>query len=655
MKEYDIGEAQRQLAKAEAAWPGHPKLAALKHDIDDVAKRFQQPLDELNTLLAARMYFKADKVASDLLAKMPQLKIDGIRKTIKEKLDLAAKTMPKAGLDQFAKGDALVDVLEIVKDYRPALDALMGLPIKAPSRLIAAIDEEEHQSCHLSWTPSGSKGVTYVVVRKENGIPANNGDGKIVGSDISEPSFVDSSISPGSVYGYAVFGMRHGVCSSGASASIEVLTAIGKDTLLISSGDGLCKFSWTLPANADGVRILRREGSIPTSDKQAGTVVLSDLSLASYEDRSVKNGSTYGYCFQVAYHFGDSFKYSKGYSALVTPEAPPKVMTDISTKVSGQMVNISWECKQTNKWRVIAQEALSESSSLIGQVISLQELTRAIGGGKVLGEADASNKKMSFSLPENTAKLAALITVSGSNGVISQFIHISTVPKVLINKARTVVENINLKLVLETPLPKYLNRIFYLTSPKGVNDRTPPWAKPEDAKNGSMKAITPKQYLEDGLILVRNLPSQDIYVSVIGEYIIGGMTFYSDPEKLRVHNLEKETIEYEIAWGRGFLGRIRAEGAVLKITCKADFVPELALCYRDDGLVPLRIDDPNVKKICVIPEQASGYSGSQYSFPIPNGVWSSVRSGTALRILLKADDAKEFKLAPKNAGSLLVP
>ena len=57
LKEMDLPEARKQLANAENAYPGHPKLVSLKKQIQDETDKYQKPLNEMQSLIEAGKYY----------------------------------------------------------------------------------------------------------------------------------------------------------------------------------------------------------------------------------------------------------------------------------------------------------------------------------------------------------------------------------------------------------------------------------------------------------------------------------------------------------------------------------------------------------------------------------------------------------------------
>ena len=122
--------------------------------------------------------------------------------------------------NKISVSDYYVDILRNVKDYRPAIDFLRLCRPKMPSNLKVNLSSSEPLICKLSWNASIEKGISYCIVRKENGIPQKKTDGLVLATNLVINEFTDRSIQSGIMYGYAVFCCRYYVYSTPATCQI---------------------------------------------------------------------------------------------------------------------------------------------------------------------------------------------------------------------------------------------------------------------------------------------------------------------------------------------------------------------------------------------------------------------------------------------------
>jgi hypothetical protein len=653
LKEMDLAEARKQLENAKNAYPGNPQLAALETEVKSASDKYQKPLDELNALIGASNYFKANDRLAKIAASMPKLRLDSQRKTIDQKLKEAASKMPAPHLSDAEKANRYVDILNIVKDYQPAIDGLQMLKPGAVKNLKCGISGTSKLTCSISWSSSGDRGVTYTVVRKQGVIPKNHADGEVLASEITALEFKDTGIQPGILYGYAVFAGRRGAYSEPAGITVASFAELDASKVTYSAENGVCRFTWIQPANCIGVRILRRENGIAASSPGNGTTVVKDLASGSFNDTNVKNNVTYGYRLQCVYSFNNSYKYSDGITRSLMPEPAPVSVRGVNAKTEGRLVTVTWNNPDRVQRQVILKSVDYKSASkLTGNVLPVSEINSITSGGTVYATVSSNDGTASFQIPSNTALAIAVICQAGSRGIICDLVRVSSVEKCEIDRARTQILGSRLLLRIKKK-PEYLTRIHYLAARK--TDTAVPWAKTEDAAHRMLSSVSVREYDDDGMIAVDQLPQTDIYISVIGEYKMpDGTTVYSEPSKLKISNKPKAVIRYDIIKEStgGFFKSSKVTKLVIR--CSAEETPELYLAYKTDGHIPMKLEDPKVVKIHTISETDEGFPGGEYVWQIPDDVLSRMPARTEIRLFMRQEDMISFTLEPVNIGNLKV-
>lgn len=655
LKEMDLPEARRQLANAENAYPGHPKLASLKKQIQDETDRYQKPLNEMQSFIEAGKYYAAQKLLGTISASAPQLKLEAQKKVITEKLSEAQKMMPAANLPVSARANRCIEILELVKDYQPAIDMLGLCRPNAPVNLHEAINSGEPLTCTLTWNSTGDKGISYCIVRKRNGVPQRHSDGDMLASNVNTMEYRDSSIQPGISYGYAVFAYRHGIYSDPITCVAEKFSELDTKRIRAVADNGVCRFSWVLPTNCIGVRILRSINATPSEIPNGNCTVIAERASANFDDTSVTNNRTYGYRLQCVYPYGNSFRYSEGYTVMLTPEQPPVAIKNVIAKTEGRTVYVRWSTPDACQRSVIIREVPSVSvSNMIGQIIPASDINSILGNGRTYANTVSSAQQCQFDIPANTSIALAVVIVAGSKGIISDVIRVSSVEKCEINKAETRIEGNRLKIILQNR-PKNLDRIHYFVARK-VDSRVP-WATVDDAKRNMLQVITVQEYIRDGIILIESPPKADLYISIIGQYKMpDGSVVYSDASKLRISNKPKQRIFYRLSWGGGlFSSKPRPRDCKLYVNTNAEETPTLKLVYRSDGHIPMRLIDPKNIVLHTIPESDTGFPAGQYMYAFPDSTWDSIKAQTELRLMLSDDDMVEYEIMPENIISLKVP
>lgn len=655
LKEMDLPEARKQLANAENAYPGHPKLAFLKKQIQDETEKYQKPLNEMHSLIEAGKYYAAQKMLGTISASMPQLKLEAQKKVITEKLSEAQKMMPAANLPVTARANRCVEILELVKDYQPAIDMLGLCRPNSPINLHGAISSGEPLTCTLTWNSTGDKGVSYCIVRKRNGVPQRHSDGDMLASNVNTMEYKDNSIQPGISYGYAVFAHRHGIYSEPVTCVVEKFSELDTKRIRAVADNGVCRFSWVLPTNCIGVRILRSINATPSEVPNGNCTVITERASANFDDTAVTNNRTYGYRLQCVYPYGNSFRYSEGYTVMLTPEQPPVAIKNVTAKTEGRTVYVRWTTPDTTQRSVIIREVSSISvSNMIGQIIPASDINSILGNGRTYANTTSSAQQCQFDIPANTSIALAVVIVAGSKGIISEVIRVSSVEKCEINKAETRIEGNRLKITLQNR-PKNLDRIHYIVAKK-VDSRVP-WATVDDAKRNTLQVITVQEYVRDGMILIESPPKADLYISIIGQYKMSdGSVVYSDASKLRISNKPKQRISYRLGWGGGlFSSKPKPRDCKLYVSTNAEETPTLKLVYRSDGHIPMRLIDPKNIVLHTIPESDTGFPAGQYVYTFPDSTWDRIKAQTELRLMLSDDDMAEYEIMPENITSLKVP
>lgn len=655
LREMDFVEASKQYTNAENAFPGHPKLLALSQKIKAERDKYDRPLNELKALIAARMFSKAQTLLGTLSTSMPQLKLDYQKKVIDEKMAEAKRLMPADSLSPVDKANRCVEILQIVEDYQPAIDILISSRPRKPLNLSAGVMGTSSLTCSLSWNATGDKGVKYQVVRKKNGVPQKQSDGEVLATDIGDFSYKDTSLQPGISYGYAVFACRRNVFSDPSTCEIANFSELDTKYLRTSAENGVCRFSWVLPQNCIGVRILKSTNAIPAENPNSGSTVVAAKVSASYDDYGVSNNNTYGYRLQCVYPYESSFRYSQGVTIMLTPEQPPVALRNITWGIKGRLVTIRWNSPDNEQRSVLIREVSSSSTNgLIGQGIPVSDINSMIGSGRNYANTKSTSMQAQFEIPPNMSVVLAVICVAGSKGIISDIIRVSSVEKCEIDKKQTKIEGNRLKIILANK-PKNLEKIHYIVAKK--TGSTVPWATIEDAKHKSLRILSLNDYERDGMILVEPLPKADLYISVIGQYrMADGSIIYSEASKLHLSNKPKEKITYRFIWATGGLfSRPRAKDCKLIVTSNAEETPEIYVVYKSDGHIPMKLQDPKTVVLHTIPETNDGFKDNKYVYQFSDNTWDRITSGTPLRLFIQDADMAEFEIVASDIECCKVP
>ena len=645
--DYDFAEARKQYNKAENAYPGNQRLKTLKMAIDNAEREYNSSAGEVSKLIDEKKYCEADMKLQTLSREKPKLNLDKLKTAVRAKLAEVQRLMPPPTASPDIKGNRCIQILEMVCDYKPAVDMLKTCPLSKVRNLRCV---QSGESCSLFWNASGDRDVSYTVVRKNVSAPLNHNDGIVLASNIRDRlEFVDSTIENGISYGYSVFASRHNIFSDPVSCYMRILGEPGN--VRCSAESGFCRFTWELPKNSIGVRILRREKALPVNSSDPGVTVLTENALRYFDDRTVKNGITYGYCLQCVYPNGNTFEYSPRHTEFLTPEKPPVAVRNVSASVNSTTVSITWtspdSTQRTLYVRELASSAMQTVRNTIGNVMSIEELKKLLKKDKTYVNALTTDCLCKFNIPVNTSACLAVVVVSGSNAVISNVLEVASVEKCEINKIETKIVSGRLKIVLDNSLASNLQRIHYFVGRKSGD--TAPWMTADNARSGMMKVISAENYRKDGVIIVDNPPEDDLYISVIGEYNLGSKVAYSDSSKKKISNKPKSIITYYLTWKTGIFSK--SKNCHLYVSSDAPETPEMKLVYRIDGRPPMNLTNNGIRILHVIPAMDNGFRHGEYTYEFSDKIWESVPAGAKIRLLMAEEDSNEYEIKPPVEGA----
>ena len=166
----------------------------------------------------------------------------------------------------------------------------------APNPVTALTATAGDATVSLAWTNPATPFDTVQVVRKAGGAPASPADGTAVYTGTGT-AFVDSALTNGTTYGYAVWATQSGVLSTPATATAT--PAIPPVTGFVASpSDTRVDLSWANPAAPfDRVIAVRKAAADPV-DTTDGTTVFSGTGTSA-SDTGLTNGVSYHYAVWV--------------------------------------------------------------------------------------------------------------------------------------------------------------------------------------------------------------------------------------------------------------------------------------------------------------------------------------------------------------------
>ncbi|MCR5834104.1 MAG: hypothetical protein K6G55_05600 [Selenomonadaceae bacterium] len=684
-------------------------------------KKFSMYISEANSLLSTiektRMPFETAKQIMEEVAetisraRMLKPESNELRKTEwrageitkaieRHELQMwAEKTLPALTISSGKAVSECMKILNKLKDYKPALDRLKLIEPKAPLNVTASMRENytapspissltikanatgitngvtANLVCNISWKVPNDLGIAYTLMKKEGGVPKDYCDGEILIENSDRTEYADINVKPGVVYGYAVYSTRLGNFSSFVTASAVHYSDLDENKMIAKTENGVCKFSWQLPAeNCLGVRILR-------SDGMGRSVVVADCVQANtFTDTVVKNREQYSYRLQCVYAAPEdetnnsrkyysrqsndpnlqkvwkierTYKYSDGLTRTLIPEKPPKMLENLKCTVRDKRAYFRWQ--QTGEFDIWFKKVSGDSVNKIAvnKIFNLNKADELFGSDVVLKKAISTDEKCDFELDGENVRIA-VISATREIGLLNEVFNCADVEPCEIDTVKTKIDGGGLKLVLKS-VPENLYMIHYKVNTEDADEL---YATIETAKARQMNRIYATKYAQDTFITQTHLPQKEIFITVIGEYKFSdGSAAYSQPSTMILNNRPKEIITYYLEWGTtGFLNKTtHAKNCRLVIESLTRPTPEMYLACRRDGHMNIEQDDSSTQILWKVRTYNDGYYNGRLETNLPNSIWKNIAQGTAIKLLTGKSDEKYFDLQATRPDSLIVP
>ena len=209
--------------------------------------------------------------------------------------------------------------LAIAVDWPEARAGLLRSPPDPPTALCAEFVTDR---VRLHWTPPAPDDlgpVSYVILRKPGGPLVHPADGTKI-AEVDEPAFEDTQVEPGQSVSYAVLSQRGGIVSIAAVAlgPIPLLGEVRDVRVLVRSR--AVDLSWSLPAAAADVRVVRQRGAAPTGPKDGDRV---ESLREEAHDHGLEDDQVYQYAIYALYRMADgALVAARGVNVAAQPHPP---------------------------------------------------------------------------------------------------------------------------------------------------------------------------------------------------------------------------------------------------------------------------------------------------------------------------------------------
>ena len=233
---------------------------------------------------------------------------------------------------------------------------------------------------------------------------------------------LDPSAEPGTLYYYAVFTERGGVCSHVGTTRGPLLRLAEVEELGVLGRDGSVELSWRLPAGAAGVEVWQMPDRPPAKRGQGHRLAV--VQNAGAVDTGLSNDQIQGYRV-VALFRGPNGQIipSPGVTTTGVPIALPEVVTSLQVVRHSSDVEAAWEPPARGQVVVFVLPGPSKlPAGTLLPAAQLQQLGRRLsplGRGRARGPADSN--PVQYFLP---------VTVAGQTAIVGQGVTLSWIEEV---------------------------------------------------------------------------------------------------------------------------------------------------------------------------------------------------------------------------------
>lgn len=326
----DLHSARRHLERVQAHAPRHPgarngmlKIRERAGEIDRARTNFglaEAGGRMVAALEAIREWRRLDRPGDPAIREARARVVDRIRKA--ERLAERARKLERSDPPKARK--LYRESLDLAADLPSARDGLTRCPPDPPTELEA---RPLGDRLRLSWTPPAPDELgplTFVVLRKRGELPRHPGDGTRI-AEVSSAEFEDRHVEPGETVSYAVLSKRGAAESLAAVAAGPILFLPDVRDLRADPRETEVALSWTPPAGAVEVRVVRNRDSAPKNPRDGDRVPASfDHAI----DRDVETGRVHHYGVFAIHQTADGRRFpSPGLTIAAGPrpavEPPP--------------------------------------------------------------------------------------------------------------------------------------------------------------------------------------------------------------------------------------------------------------------------------------------------------------------------------------------
>lgn len=539
-------EAEQLLTQAESLWKGFEGIPSVKSLLENQKSQIGPLADKLNHAVEAKRFNEAKQLYAEVQRRSPQFSNATLQESIASGIAGAEAQFNGSSVSN-ADMATLLAVFARCADYPGLAAAFAGNPPKAVSAVRVHADGKRRANV-ITWEPSASNDVSYILVRKQDSKPMDASDGEVLAKTLGR-SFTDSGISSAKPYYYAVTAVL-GPLQSGLTTSEVAENYFDVKGIKVSPSESTIQISWVgVPRNGT-VEARRSNKSAPTSPRDGEKV--SNIVENGLQETGLDNGVEYYYTIFVQYaDSSGKTVYSSGVSCNTIPSAPPEPVKFILPQLQADgTFKVEWDQPSNGEVRFYYSVEAPKWNQT--DTVAESEIASALMPLNVSGTGEG---KGHFSLPDDQVYHIVSATVKNGVALIGATTTVSNKRAVTIDKIDTSGTNI----VVMFSWPEDSERVLLAW-------RTDRFLASADEHGSAKKMVNRKLYDLNRAILVEGLdPNQTYYFSLFAQLGSGDSASFSAGSN-KIFSVRKSgKAEYWVQT-RGFLGRITGAKLIIEST-----------------------------------------------------------------------------------------
>ncbi len=462
----ELTAARQRLQRVLVIWPRWQPAQTELNSLQSKATQLETQIEAIEKLITKRYLAAARQRLDQVMRNHGRAAFSSLERRIQDGLRQAAelvvegKTLVATG-NQNAALERFSQALALQADCDEAQQALLNYPPASPTKLRV---NPYGNGFKLMWSgPALVAGISYHLVRKVNGLPADPDDG-VLRKQLHGNAYVDADVTPGKPWYYAVYTRRGPVICTTPAVSGPHLLLAEVEMLTVVPGDRQVSLSWRRSPGCMGVEVRRCTGAAPPRQPDDGVAVA--VSGDSCVDIGLTNGSTVSYLVTALFadpaHPGRHLR-SRGLQRTTVPTAPSAPIKDLIAERRGQQITLRWT--PPARGTVQLRYATRVPDSLVGDLLDLRQADQL---GKLIPVQ--TQGRASVRLTSTTSVIIPL-SIEGETAVVGKWEVVTSLDTVTDLRSRSLGGNI----VLTWQWPGAIDTVqicyAYEGYPKGPEDR----------------------------------------------------------------------------------------------------------------------------------------------------------------------------------------